>query len=231
MSETVQLIAKDGFALDGYVARPEGEPIGGLVIIQEIFGVNPSIQSVADSYAKDGFLAVAPAIFDRIAKHVQLGYEGDDMKKAFELYGKVKPAEGLPEKALEDVGAAIAYLKEKLGPGKKVGTVGFCFGGLLSWLSATQLNPDAAVGYYAGGIGQFAEGTPKAPVLLHFGRKDDHIGADQVEKVHTLHPEVEICWYDDSGHAFANFARASYVPEAAKLARERSLAFLKKNLA
>jgi len=224
MSETVQLKASDGNELDTYIARPEGEPIAGLVVIQEIFGVKRHIRAVADSYAKDGFLVAAPALFDRFEKNVQLAYAGEDMKKAYELYQKLDPAT-----ALQDVAAALDYVKAQTG--KKVGTIGYCYGGLLSWLSATRLTPDASVGYYAGGIGNFAAETPKAPVMLHFGRLDTHIPAEQVEKVRDLHPEVQIFWYDEAEHGFNCDMRASYNPEAAKLARERSLAFLKENLA
>jgi carboxymethylenebutenolidase len=228
MSEWVTLTASDGNVLQAYVARPASEPIGALVVIQEIFGVNPSIQSVADSYAKDGFVAIAPAIFDRIEKGVILGYGPEDMKKAYALYPQLDV-----DKALLDIGAAYEYAQ---GTGKGVGVLGFCYGGLMSWLSATRgedvkMQPACCVGYYAGGIGKFAAEEPSCPVLLHFGAADDHIGQDQVEAVRTAHPEVEIYLYEGAGHAFANEARPSYVAEAAKLARERSLAFLKANIA
>jgi len=228
MSEWVTLTASDGNVLQAYVARPAGEPIGALVVIQEIFGVNPSIQSVADSYAKNGFVAIAPAIFDRIEKGVILGYGPEDMKKAYALYPQLDV-----DKALLDIAAAYEYAQ---GTGKGVGVLGFCYGGLMSWLSATRgenvkMQPACCVGYYAGGIGKFAAEEPSCPVLLHFGAADDHIGQDQVEAVRTAHPEVEIYLYEGAGHAFANEARPSYVAEAAKLARERSLEFLKGNIA
>ena len=233
-SSIVQLKSSDGHELDAYVARPAGEPIAGLVVIQEIFGVTKHIQSVADGYARDGFLAVAPAIFDRFEKNVQLSYDGDDSKKAYALMGKyatfMKEAEKTDRAdALQDIAAALNYARAETGG--KVGTIGYCFGGLLSWLSASRLDPSAAVGYYAGGIGNYAQETPKAPVMLHFGRQDTHIPAEQVEKVHAAHPEVQIFWYDDAGHAFNRDVGASYNPAAAKLARERSLAFLKEKLA
>jgi carboxymethylenebutenolidase len=224
MSETVKLTSKDGFEFDAYVAKPDGDPIAGLVVIQEIFGVNAHIRSVADGYAKDGFFVVAPAIFDRVERHVELSYDGENGKKGYELMGKLDLA-----RTVEDVGAALDYARAETG--KKVGTVGYCFGGLLSWLSATRLHTDASVGYYAGGIGKFAEEAPKVPVMLHFGRKDSHIPAEQVDKVRAAHPEVQIFWYDDADHAFNRDVGATYNPNAAKLARERSLAFLKKNLA
>jgi carboxymethylenebutenolidase len=206
------------------VAKPEGEPIGALVVIQEIFGVNKHIQSVADGYAKDGFYVISPETFDRVEKSLQLDYSPDGWKKAMEAMNKLDK-----EKAVEDVGAAVEYARAATG--KKVATLGFCLGGLLSWVSAAKLPIDAAVGYYAGGIGNYAELKPKVPVMLHFGKNDTHIAAEQVEKVAKAHPEVQIFWYE-AGHAFnRDLDPASYDAASAKLARERSLAFLKKNLA
>ena len=229
MSEWVKLQAPDGHELEGYVATPQGEPIGAVVVIQEIFGVNPSIQGVADAYAKEGFLAIAPAIFDRFERGLQLGYGPEDMKKAFALYGDLKP-----DTQLLDIAAAFEYAKSSTGKG--VGVVGFCYGGLLSWLSATRgedlkMQPACTVGYYPGGVGKVATETPVCPVMLHFGADDDHIGADQIEAVRNAHPEVEIYIYEGAGHAFANPARPSYVAEPAKLADVRSLEFMKKNIA
>jgi carboxymethylenebutenolidase len=222
MSEHVTLVASDGHQLDAYVARPEGQPIAGLVVVQEIFGVNPHIRSVADGYAKDGFLVVAPALFDRVERNVELGYEGADREKALSLMGKLDP-----EKALADVAAAMNYT---IGDAcKKTGVIGYCFGGTLAWLAAARLHPAAAVGYYGGRIGNYAAEKPSAPVMLHFGKQDAHIPPEEVEKIHAAHPEVEIFWYD-AGHGFNCDARASYDPVAAKEARERSLSFLKEHL-
>ncbi len=227
MSEWVKLKAADGHELDAYVARPAGAAVGALVVVQEIFGVNGSIRDVADSYAKDGFLAVAPAMFDRYERSLELGYEGEDKKKAFELYPKLNP-----DTALLDIAAAFEYGK---GAGKGTGVLGFCWGGLMSWLSATRgksirMEPKCCVGYYPGGVGKVASEELVCPVMLHFGAADDHIGKDQIEAVRSAHPEVAISVYDGVGHAFANAARSSYNAEAAKLARERSLRFLKKHI-
>ena len=224
MSETVELTSSDGHQLDAYVARPTGKPIAGLVVLQEIYGVNQHIRSVADGYARDGFLAVAPALFDRVERGVELPYEGPEAKRGMAIRQKLDLGS-----TLRDVDAALEYVRRQTG--RKSGVIGYCFGGLLAWLSATRLRPDVAVGYYAGGIGNFAAESPHAPVQLHFGKLDAHIPAEQVEKVHLAHPEVEIHWYDNAGHGFNCDMRSSYNPEAAAQARTRALAFLKKHLA
>jgi carboxymethylenebutenolidase len=223
MGESITLRAADAHELGAYVARPSGEPIAGLVVVQEIFGVNAHIRAVADSYAQDGFLAVAPALFDRVERGVDLGYEGPDMQRALTFIPKIDI-----DKAVLDIGAALDYAIKATG--KKVGVIGYCFGGTLAWLAAARLHPAAAVGYYGGRIGNYAGETPTAPVMLHFGKQDTHIPANEVDKVQQAHPDVQVFWYD-AGHAFNATPRASYNPEAAKLARERSLAFLKQHLA
>jgi carboxymethylenebutenolidase len=223
MSEYVILMAADGHELNAYVAQPVGAPVAGLVVVQEIFGVNTHIRSVADGYAKDGFLVVAPALFDRIERGVELGYEGADMQKAMEFIPKLDPVN-----ALADIAAAMAFAESTTG--KKIGVIGYCFGGTMAWVAAARLHPAAAVGYYGGRIGNYAGETLSAPVMLHFGKQDTHISAEEVEKVHAAHPEVEIYWYE-AGHGFNCDARGSYNKEAALEARERSLRFLKKHLA
>lgn len=223
MSEAIQLKSNDGQELGAYVARPAGEPIAGLIVVQEVFGVNAHIRSVADGYAKDGFLAVAPALFDRYERGVELGYEGEDRKKAMSFIPKLDM-----DKAVQDTAAALDYVRRETG--KKSGVIGYCFGGAIAWLSATRLNPDAAVGYY-GGIAKFAEERPRCPVMLHFGKLDTHIPQEDVDKIQAAHPEVEIYRYEGAGHGFNSDPRDSYNPEAAKLARQRSLDFLKKYLA
>jgi carboxymethylenebutenolidase len=224
MSEFVTLKTADGLEIGAYVARPEGEPIAGLVVVQEIFGVNAHIRSVADRYAKLGYLAVAPAIFDRFEKDVELSYDEAGWKAAMGFLPKLDP-----EVTLHDVAAAVDYARAETG--KKVGIVGYCYGGSMAWLAATRLHVDAAVGYYGGYIGKFASEKPKAPVMLHFGSKDDHIPPAVAEAVHAANPDVEIYWYE-AGHAFNRDADPkAYVPAAAELALERTLKFFKKNLA
>jgi carboxymethylenebutenolidase len=223
MSEYVTLRAADGAELSAYVARPDGDPIAGLVVVQEIFGVNPHIRSVADGYAKDGFLAVAPALLDRIQPGVELAYEGADMETARSFIPKLNI-----DKSLADVAAAIDFAAAATG--KKVGVIGYCYGGTLAWLAATRHHPAVAVGYYGGRASNYAAEMPSCPVMLHFGRQDAHIPAEEVERIQAAHPEVDIYWYD-AGHGFNCDARASYNAPAATQARARSLTLLKQHLA
>lgn len=221
-TEHVRLKAEDGHELDAYVARPDGEPIAGLVVIQEIFGVNPHIRSVVESYARDGFLAVTPALFDRVERGVELSYEGGDMQKAMQIRKHLN-LEGM----LRDTAAAIDFARSQSG--KKTGIIGYCLGGSIAWLAATRFKVDAAVGYYGGLISQHANEQPHCPVMLHFGRKDQHITPESIDKIRQAHPEIPIHLYD-AGHGFNCDARSAYDAPSAKLAREKSLEFLKKNL-
>ena len=222
MIETVRLKASDGHELDAYVSWPSDEPIAGLVVIQEAFGVNRHIRSVADSYAKDGFLAVAPALFDRIGRGVELGYEAADLQKGIALARQSNPAD-----AMMDVAAALEYLRKQTA--KKCGVIGYCFGGTMAWLAATRSDPDAAVGYYGGHIAHFAQEKPRCPVMLHFGTLDKHIPKEDVDRVRTAHPDVQVFWYE-ADHGFNCDDRVAYSAVAAKQARDRSLEFLKKHL-
>lgn len=222
MGEYTALKAEDGHELSAYVARPSGEPLAGLVVVQEIFGVNAHIRSVADGYAKDGFLAVAPALFDRIERGVELAYDGPDMQRALSFIPKLDA-----EKALADLAAALEFAA--IATQRKVGVIGYCYGGTMAWLAAARLHPSAAVGYYGGNIANYVNEAPAAPVMLHFGRQDAHIPASNVKRIHASHPQVEIYWYD-AGHGFNCDARGSFDLEAAKQARERSLSFLRKHL-
>jgi carboxymethylenebutenolidase len=222
MSKVVKLQATDGHELDAYVAEPDGKPWGGLVVIQEIFGVNQHIRSVADRFAQEGFYAVTPALFDRVQRNLELTDAGEDMQKGMAAAQKINI-----DDAVKDVDAALQYAARETG--KPAGVVGYCYGGTLAWLSATRLAPAAAVGYYGGHIARFAGEKPRVPVMLHFGKHDNHIPQADVEKVQAAHPEVEIYWYD-AGHAFNNDTRASYNEAAATEAMARTLAFFNRHL-
>jgi len=228
MSERLKLKASDGQQLEAYITKPTGAPRGAIVVVQEIFGINQHIRATADSYAAEGYIAIAPALFDRIQPGIELSYSPEDKKKAFSLYPELKP-----ELSLLDIAAAFDAVR---GTGKGTAVLGFCYGGLMSWLSATRgpqhnMQPACAIGYYAGGIGSVAKENPSCPVMLHFGADDSHIGKDQIEAARSAHPEVEIFVYPGAGHAFNREPDSeSYRPDAARIARERSLAFLKKNI-
>jgi carboxymethylenebutenolidase len=196
--------------------------VAGLVVFQEIFGVNAHIRRVADSYARDGFLAIAPALFDRIEKGVELAYEGSDAARARSFIPRLDM-----ETAMLDVEAALQYAAKSTE--SKVGAIGYCWGGTLAWLAASRLPVQAAVGYYGGRIAGYLNEQPRCPVMLHFGTQDAHIPKADVDKIQAAHPEIDIFRYD-AGHGFNCDARASYNPEAAKVARERSLAFLIQHL-
>lgn len=225
MGEWVKLKAADGNELSGYVARPQGESRGGVVVIQEIFGVNSSIRNVVDHYAHEGYVAIAPALFDRFEKNVQLSYSKEDLERAFkDFYPKLDP-----DVSLKDVAAAFQYIA---GQGRGTAVLGFCYGGLVAWLSATRgpangFTPSCTVSYYPGGIGKVAAEQPVCPALLHFGAADSHIGPDQVDAVREAHPDLAVYTYAGAEHAFANPDRASYQGTAAELADQRSLAFLR----
>jgi carboxymethylenebutenolidase len=226
MGTSVDLKAADGFAFPAYVAQPAGRPKGAVVVIQEIFGVNSHIRSVADGYAKDGYLAVAPATFHRVKPGVELGYTPEDMGAGMALKAAVEalPAPGV----LQDIQAAIEHAAQA----GKVGIVGYCWGGLLTWRAACELKGlSAAVAYYGGGVTTPDEvaRVPKVPVMAHFGDKDKHISVDSVQAFKKAHSEVEVHIYS-ADHGFNCDQRGSYDAAASKQARERTLAFFNKHL-
>jgi carboxymethylenebutenolidase len=223
MSEIVQLHATDGHTLDAYAAQPGITALGGLVIVQEIFGVNAHIRAVAERYAEDGYVTVAPALFDRIEPGVDIGYGEQEMPRAMQLAGKFDP-----DKGILDIAAAVEWLRGFALKG--VGVVGFCLGGTLAWLSATRLPIDAAVGYYGGNIINYVGERPKVPVMLHFGEQDKRIPASDVDGIAAAHREVKIYRYP-AGHAFNRDHSPGYDASSAAEARRRTLAFLREHLA
>jgi carboxymethylenebutenolidase len=226
MGQFTELKVPDGQAIPAYVAQPAGQPKGGIVVIQEIFGVNQHIREVTDGYAAQGYLAVAPAIFHRVKPQVELGYQPDDMSAGMALKAAT---EALPSPGvMQDIQAAI----ELAAQAGKVGIVGFCYGGLLTWRAACTLDGlSAAVPYYGGGSTTPDEikRQPKVPVLAHFGDKDKHISLESVEAFKKAHPEVEVHIYS-ADHGFNCDHRGSYNEPAAKLARDRTLEFFAKHL-
>ena len=226
MGQTIELTSADGFRFPAYVAQPSGKPKGGLVLLQEIFGVNSHIRSVADGYAADGYFVVAPATFHRVKPGVELGYTEADMKAGMELKSAV---EGLPAPGvMPDIQAAIQHAAQA----GKVGILGYCWGGLLTWRSACTLKGlSAAAPYYGGGmtVGEDAERRPTVPVMVHFGAQDHWIPLDTVEAFKKAQPAVTVHVYD-ANHGFNCDQRGSYNEAAARLARERTLAFFAQHL-
>jgi carboxymethylenebutenolidase len=221
MADTLTLTAEDGHKFAAYLAQPEGRPKGGVVVIQEIFGVNSHIRAVADDYAEQGYLAIAPALFDRVKPGIELGYSEDDITEGREIRGRVSN-----EDALLDIRAAAETVKSA----GRIAAVGYCWGGTLAWLTATRLDGFAAVAsYYGGGIGSFAAEQPHCPVILHFGENDHAIPMTEVDAVRKAHPELAVHVYP-AGHGFNCDHRGSFEPKSAEIARERTLAFFAKSL-
>ena len=220
MGETITLTASDGHDFTAYKADAHGPALGNLVVLQEIFGVNAHIRSVCDRFAEHGFNCVAPAVFDRVARGVELGYSAEDVAQGRDYKGAA-----VDDDVLKDIAAAMAALPE----GGK-GVVGYCWGGYLSWISATRLDGvDAAVGYYGGGIQDRASEKPGCPTMLHFGEKDAHITPEHVQTVRDHHPDPPIHVYD-ADHGFNCDMRGSYDRASAALAMDRTVAFFKENL-
>ena len=226
---TVRLKASDGFECPAYVAQTKGKPKGAVVVIQEIFGVNPHIREVVDGYAAAGYFAIAPAMFHRAKHGVELGYTPDDMQAGMALKAAI---EALPEMAfMADVQAAIKYAHQTSGA--KVGIVGYCWGGLLTWRAAALVQGlSAAVPYYGGGSTTAEEIArhPICPVLAHYAKQDHWIGLDTVETFAKSHPEVAVHLYE-ADHGFNCDHRGSYQKVSADLARTRTLAFFDEHLA
>ena len=222
MGQDVTLTASDKFELGAYRTTPAGTPKGAVVVIQEIFGVNHHIRTVCDRFAEQGYVAIAPAIFDRIERNFQSGYSPEEIAVA----RKFVAAPDWPAMLL-DTQAAIDAVKD-VGP---VGIIGFCLGGSVAYAAATKLSGlSAAIGYYGGAIVKFADDKPTVPTQLHFGAEDHGIPLSDVEIIRGKRPDVEIFVYDGAQHGFGCDERASYDKASAELAKQRSLAFFAKNL-
>ncbi len=220
MGESIRLKSAAG-EIGAYLATPKGTPKGGVVVVQEIFGVNHHIRAVTDSFAAQGYLALAPQYFDHIKTGIELGYTPDTIAEG---RGYVMSA-GFTDKAVQDTDAAIAELKKR--GAAKVAVTGYCWGGTISWLAATRLKPDAVSGYYGGGIHGTKNEKPTVPTQLHFGDKDMHIPMAHVNELRQLHPGVEIFDYP-ADHGFHCDERGSYDKAASVKAMERTLAHFKK---
>lgn len=211
----IRLSAADGNAFDAYEVRPD-DARAAVVVVQEIFGVNAHIRSVVDGYASLGYHAVAPALFDRVERGVELDYDGPGVERGRDLAGRIKW-----EPAMSDLAAAVE-LAAATGP---VGIVGYCFGGSLAWRAAAELPVAVAVGYYGGQIHELVDLRPQAPTMLHFGELDHAIPLDQVREVADAHPDVPVHVYEGAQHGFSCDARGSYDPISATIALGRTVEF------
>jgi carboxymethylenebutenolidase len=223
MGQWIELTASDGFRLAAYRADPAGldKPRGGLVVVQEIFGVNSHIRAVCDGFAADGYVAIAPALFDRYERNFDIGYTPDDIARGRELKARAGT-----DAALHDVAAA----RDAAAAAGRVGIAGYCWGGFIVWMSAARLPGFAcAIAYYGGGILDAGDEQPKCPLMAHFGERDTMIPVAGVEKLAAAHPEVQVFVYA-ADHGFNCDQRKSYDAAAATLARERMLEFLRQNV-
>ena len=220
MGQDVTLTAADGHKLGAYTAGPQ-DAKKGVIVIQEIFGVNKHIKEVTDEFASHGYLAIAPAVFDRAQPGIDLGYGPDDRKAGIEARGKIKD-----EQTLLDVEAAAKWLGSR-----PKGIVGYCFGGTIAFLTATRTKAvQAASGWYGGGIAAAKDEKPNVPVQMHFGEKDGSIPMTDVEAIKKAQPGAEVYVYEGAGHGFNCDERDSHDAAASKTATDRTIAFFDKNL-
>ncbi|WEF32668.1 dienelactone hydrolase family protein [Pseudoduganella chitinolytica] len=227
-TQWIDVQGEDG-TFQAYLALPRGGTGPGIVLIQEIFGVNAHIRSVAEQYAADGYVVLAPDLFWRQGAHIELGYDDADWQKAVQLKQKTDT-----DKAVADVAATVQVLRERVGAGQKVASLGYCFGGLLSYLAAANGTVDAAVAYYGGGIQNQLDRADAVtiPLLLHFGGKDTHIPADAVKRIAEKFGDrdnVELHVYPDAEHGFNCSHRSTYHQRSAVEAHGHTLLFLGEN--
>jgi len=220
MGEHIQLNTSKTQCIGAYVAKPAGTPKGGLVVVQEIFGVNAHMRSVADRFAEHGYVAIAPAFFDHVESGVELGYDEAGFKRGQELVAQLNF-----DLALEDVASAA----ESIRSAGRIGCVGYCWGGTVAFLAATRLAMPA-VSYYGARNVRFLDEKPKAPVQFHFGELDKSIPPEAIARHRETLPDAEVYTYP-TGHAFnRDVDPKAYDAASAKLALDRTLAFFSRHL-
>lgn len=219
MDESIRATASDGHEFDIYLAQSKGSPRGGIVLIQEIFGVNNHIKSVAEKFASSGYLVGAPSLFDRVKPDIQLGHNIEDVtrgKELIEILGNERP--------LIDIEATLSIVRSA----GNVAVVGYCWGGTLAWLSACQVDGfNAAVSYYGGGIGELTSMQPECPSIFHFGEQDHGIPITEINSLKQAHPECPIYIYP-AGHGFNCEQRDSFHLTSSKIAFERTIQHIDK---
>ena len=215
MGEMIRLKARDGYELDAYLAEPKGEPRGGVVVVQEIFGVTEHIKRVADKFAAQGYRAIAPAMFDRIERGIALPYSDIEQGRAY-----MQQLEW--PNTLADVAAAADAVRDA----GAAAVVGYCWGGTVAHVAASELDLDAAVSYYGGGVARMLDKEPRCPIVYHFGDQDHAIPMADVEKIMSAYPNAEVHVYKGAGHGFNCDERSSYSAADANAAFDRSIEFL-----
>jgi len=215
MGQFTTIMARDGHEFQAWLAAAPSRPRGAVLVIQEIFGVNAHIRKVTDGFAAEGYTAIAPSLFDRVRRGIELGYTPQDMQE-----GAGYRQQLTPETTLRDLAAALAVVKHS----GRAGCVGYCFGGAMAYLAACQLPLACAVVYY-GKVGAYLEQKPKCPVMYHYGSEDKSIPLAEVERIRAAYPDAPLYTYDGAGHGFNCEQRDSYNPQAAALARSRTLEF------
>lgn len=221
MGTTIKLTAKDGFTLSAYKAEPTGKPKGGVVVIQEIFGLNGHIRDVADRLAAQGYLCIAPALFDRIKPGIELGYAEKDLQEGLDFMQKIGN-----DKPMPDIQAAVDELRKSVA---KVGAIGFCWGGQLAWMAAKTVTLDCSVCYYGIAIHATLQPPPRCEVLIHFAEHDAFVPHEAEAQIRKAYPDMAIYGYP-ANHGFNCDRRADYHEESAKKAMERTLEFFRENL-
>jgi carboxymethylenebutenolidase len=222
MGQYTTIMARDGHEFQAWLAAARARPRGALLVIQEIFGVNAHIRALTDGFAAEGYTAIAPCLFDRVRRGIELGYNPADMQEGS---GYVKQLD--PENTLRDLAAALAVVRHS----GRAGSVGYCWGGTLSYLVACRLSVACAVVYYGKVAGHLDE-KPRCPVMYHYGSEDQSIPLADVEKVRAAaRADAAVHVYAGAGHGFNCDQRASFDPQAAALARTRTLEFFARYVA
>jgi len=222
MIKNRMFLSPDGFMFDAYHARPKIAPKAGIVVAQENFGVNAHIREVCDGFAEDGYEVIAPALYDRVEKNVELGYEQADRE-----YGrKIRSKLGW-DSPVKDINTCIEILRQGVS---KVGIVGYCWGGTMAWIAASRLTVDCAVGYYGSQMFQFLGEAPNCSVMTHFGEDDASVDLENINQINHFYPEVVVHTYPQADHGFNCNHRKSYDEKNAAIARQRTMDFFKTEL-
>jgi carboxymethylenebutenolidase len=221
MGEFTTIMARDGHEFQAWLAAAPGRPRGAVVVLQEIFGLNSHIRTVTDQFAAEGYTAIAPSLFDRVRRGIELGYTPANLQEG---RGYVQQLD--PEATRRDIAAAVAVVKHS----GRAGAVGYCWGGSLAYLAATELPLACAVVYY-GKVTSYLDRRPRCPVMYHYGSEDKSIPLADVERVRAAYPQAPVYTYEAAGHGFNNDQRDSYQPQVAALARTRTLEFFARYVA